>query len=61
MGISSQKELYKTIIGLTHNQVVPGSSPGGTTLEYSKVFIYSNVGKDFFHSCRQCWYLLLFV
>ncbi len=31
MGISRHKELYKTIIGLTHNQVVPGSSPGGTT------------------------------
>ena len=39
MGISSQKELYKTIIGLTHNQVVPGSSPGGTTFNSFKSLI----------------------
>ena len=30
-GISSHSKLQGTIIGLTHNQVVPGSSPGGTT------------------------------
>ena len=31
MGISSHKKSYGTIKGLTHNQGVPGSSPGGTT------------------------------
>ncbi len=31
MGISSHIKLYETIFVLTHNQVVPGSSPGGTT------------------------------
>ncbi|ASO04788.1 hypothetical protein AREALGSMS7_01315 [Arenibacter algicola] len=31
MGISSHIKLYETMFRLTHNQVVPGSSPGGTT------------------------------
>ncbi|XHP73642.1 hypothetical protein KCTC52924_01387 [Arenibacter antarcticus] len=31
MGVWVQVKPYKTVYGLTHNQVVPGSSPGGTT------------------------------
>ncbi len=31
MGVSDHIKSFETIKRLTHNQVVPGSSPGGTT------------------------------
>ena len=35
MGVSRHIKPFETIKRLTHNQVVPGSSPGGTTSLYT--------------------------
>jgi len=41
MGFSRHKKSYKTIKGLTHNQVVPGSSPGGTTSKIKQLQFFA--------------------
>lgn len=39
MGVSDHIKSFETIKRLTHNQGVPGSSPGGTTENPSKSLI----------------------